>query len=76
MTHQADDPTLFLTIKELAVLTGQSAKTLHSQAAKGILPLPTLKFGSRYLIPRKAIEDLVGPIALRGQARVSLPTRY
>lgn len=63
---------LFLSIKELAVLTGISAKTLHAQAAKGELPLPTLKFGSRYLIPRKALEDLVGPIGLRGDARVML----
>ncbi|MDQ3692006.1 MAG: helix-turn-helix domain-containing protein [Chloroflexota bacterium] len=60
MTHRAVDPTLFLSIKELAIITGLSAKTLHAQAAKGTLPLPTLRFGSRYLIPRKALEDLGG----------------
>lgn len=44
---------LFLTIEALVARPGLSVKTLHDQAASGTLPLPALKFGSRYLIPRK-----------------------
>ncbi len=40
MTPPPDDQSLFLSIKELATITGLSAKTLHAQAAKGTLPLP------------------------------------
>lgn len=72
MIDQAADECQFFTIKELTTITGLSAKTLHDQARKGTLPLPVLKFGSRYLIPRKAVEDIVGTIGVRDLSPTSL----
>lgn len=50
--------TSWMTIQELMEETGMSRSAAYNAAANGTLPVPVHRFGKRYLISRKALEEL------------------
>jgi len=53
-------PRLTVTIDELAALTGVSRNTWFESVKRGDCPLPTIRVGRRIVIPRAAVEQLLG----------------
>lgn len=58
MTTQASDVRLTYTIDEAAVLLGVSRNFAYAQVEKGAIP--SVRLGRRRLIPRAALEKLLG----------------
>ncbi|GAH81663.1 unnamed protein product, partial [marine sediment metagenome] len=52
-----DDEKITLTVKEAAKLLGISRSLAYDMARRG--KLPTLKFGHRLVVPRRALEGLI-----------------
>lgn len=51
-----------ITVDELATLLGVSRNTAYTAVRNG--DVPSLRVGARIVIPRRALEDLIGPIDL------------
>ena len=49
-----------LTLPEVARLLGLSRSSAYDAAAKGTLPLPVIRIGRRLVVPRTAVEHLLG----------------
>jgi excisionase family DNA binding protein len=47
----------FMDIKELATLLKVKAQTLYNQISKGLLEIPHIKRGKKYLFPTAAVAD-------------------
>jgi excisionase family DNA binding protein len=56
MTHDCK----VLTLPEVARLLGLSRSSAYEAAAKGTLPLPIIRIGRRLVVPRTAVEHLLG----------------
>jgi excisionase family DNA binding protein len=48
-----------ISVEQAAELLGQSRSSVYRAIAKGELPLPLLRIGGRYRIPRISVERLV-----------------
>jgi excisionase family DNA binding protein len=52
-------PKPLISVEQAAELLGQSRSSVYRAIAKGELPLPLLRIGGRYRIPRISVERLV-----------------
>jgi excisionase family DNA binding protein len=48
-----------LSVEETAILLGQSRSSIYRAIDKGDLPLPVVKIGGRWRVPRRAVERLL-----------------
>ncbi|MGI8683869.1 MAG: helix-turn-helix domain-containing protein [Acidimicrobiales bacterium] len=56
-----DDRRLTLSIDEVAAILGISRGLVYGLVARG--ELPSIRFGRRILVPRKAVDELVNAYA-------------
>lgn len=48
------------TVKEAAELLGVSKVSAYAYIKAGTFPVPTINLGGRIVVPRKALDDLLG----------------
>lgn len=48
------------TLMEAAKLLGIGQSTAYAAAKRDELPVPVIRIGGRYVIPRKPLDDLLG----------------
>jgi excisionase family DNA binding protein len=56
-------PKPLLSVEETAILLGETRSTLYRAVKAGTLPLPVFRIGSRFRIPRVAVERLIAGLA-------------
>jgi excisionase family DNA binding protein len=49
-----------LSIPEVAKLLGLSRSAAYAMAADGRLPVPVIRVGTKVVVPRRAVEQLLG----------------
>lgn len=53
-------PTATYNINEVAQLLGIGKSAAYNAAKNGNLPVPAIKIGGRYVVPRKPLDELLG----------------
>lgn len=61
--HEAHVRRLTMSVDDVAPLLGINRSTAYESIRLGTFPLPVLRLGRRLLIPRRAVEELLGDIA-------------
>jgi excisionase family DNA binding protein len=61
-SHQARLKRLTLDIDEVAPLLGINRSTAFELIRRNAFPLPVIRLGRRIVVPRKAVEELLGDV--------------
>lgn len=52
--------TLTVPIREAADMLGIAHSTAYASAKEGTFPVPIIRIGSRYVVPKKTLKEILG----------------